>query len=123
MNPLNFATRPIKNLADAVLMPLRALWVVGLTGFINFATYNGHWWFKWVAFGMALAVLMAWARAAKTLLLLAVVGYVGWKVCQRYGAPARQAFDDWVARTRPQAAQVLQALRRPAAGGAGSGTA
>ncbi len=114
MNPLNFVTRPIRNLTDAVVMPFKALWVVGLTGFINWATYSGHWWFKWVAFGMAIAVLVAWARAAKTLLLLAVVGFVGWKVYQRYGAQARQQFDDWVARTQPQAAQVLQALRAPA---------
>ncbi len=115
MNPLNFVARPIRNLADAVLMPLKALWVVGLTGFINYVTYSGQWWFKWVAFGMAIAVLMAWARAAKTLLLLAVVGFVGWKIYQRYGAQARQQFDDWVARTQPQTAQVLQVLRSPVA--------
>ena len=116
MNPLSFVTRPVKDLTDAVLMPFKALWVVGLTGFINYATYSGQWWFKWVAFGMAIAVLVAWARAAKTLLLLAVVGFVGWKIYQRYGAQARQQFDDWVARKQPQAAQVLQALRRPDTG-------
>jgi hypothetical protein len=114
MNPLNLLTRPIGKLADAVLMPFKALWVVGLTGFINWVTFSGHWWFKWVAFGMAIAVLVAWARAAKTLLLLAVVGFVGWKIYQRYGAQARQQFDDWVARTQPQAVQVLQALRAAA---------
>lgn len=114
MNPLNFVARPIKNLADAVLLPFKALWVVGLTGFINWATFSGHWWFKWVAFGMAMTVLVTWARAAKSLLLLAVVGFVGWKVYQRYGAQARQQFDDWVARAQPQTAQVLHALRTPA---------
>ncbi|MBA4176878.1 MAG: hypothetical protein C0505_10015 [Leptothrix sp. (in: Bacteria)] len=120
MSPLSFVARPVKDLADAVLLPFKALWVVGLTGFINYATYNGHWWFKWVAFGMAIAVLAAWARAAKTLLLLALVGFVGWKIYQRYGATARQRFDDWVARTQPQTAQVLQALRRPEAPAPGS---
>lgn len=115
MNPLNFVTRPVKDLTDAVWMPFKALWVVGLTGFINWATYSGQWWFKWVAFGMTIAVLVAWARAAKTLLLLAVVAFVGWKIYQRYGDAARQRFDDWVARNQPQAAQVLQALRQPPA--------
>jgi hypothetical protein len=80
------------------------------------------WWFKWVAFGMAIAVLVAWARAAKTLLLLALVGFVGWKIYQRYGAQARAQFGDWVARTQPQTAQVLQALRAPAPPAATPGT-
>lgn len=106
-----FVTRPVKNLADAVLMPLKALWVIGLTGAINAMTYHGQWWFKWVAFGMGIAVLVAWARAARTLLVLALVAWVGMKIYKRYGAPARQQFDDWVARTQPQAAQVLQALQ------------
>jgi hypothetical protein len=118
MNPLKFVTRPVKNLADAVLMPFKALFVVGLTGAINALTYHGQWWFKWVALGMGIAVLLAWARAAKTLLLLALVAWVGMKIYQRYGAQARQQFDDWVARAQPQAAQVLQALRAPAAAGA-----
>lgn len=122
MNPLKFITRPVKNLADAVLMPFKALFVVGLTGTINALTYHGQWWFKWVALGMGIAVLMAWARAAKTLLLLALVAWVGSKIYRRYGAQARQQFDDWVARARPEAAQVLQALRAPAAPrGAGPG--
>jgi hypothetical protein len=124
MNPLRFITRPVKNLADAVLMPLKALWVIGLTGAINAMTYHGQWWFKWVAFGMGLAVLLAWARAARTLLVLALVAWVGMKIYRRYGAQARQQFDDWVARTQPQAAQVLQALRAPGAGAsAGPGAA
>ena len=114
MNTFSTITRPVKNLTDAVTMPFRAAFVIGLTGFINYATFSGVWWFKWVAFGMAIAVLVAWARAAKTLLLLALVAFVGWKIYQRYGAQARQRFDDWVANTQPQAAQLLQALRAPA---------
>ena len=120
MNALFVVTRPVKNIADAVFMPFKALWVVGLTGFINAVTYNGHWWFKWVAFGMAIAVLVAWARAAKTLLLLGLIGLVGWQIYKRYGAQARQRFDDWVVRAQPQAAQVLQALRSPVSAGPGS---
>ncbi len=115
MNPIKFVTRPVRDLTQAVLMPFKALFVIGLTGFINWMTFAGHWWFKWVAFGMGIAVLVAFARAAKTLLLLAVVAWVGWKIYQRYGAAARQRFDDWVARAQPQAAEVLGALRTPGA--------
>jgi hypothetical protein len=113
MNPLSFATRPVEDLADAVLMPFRALFVIGLTGFINWMTFSGTWWFKWVAFGMGIAVLVSFARAAKTLLVLALVAWVGWKIYQRYGQAARARFDDWVARTQPKAAEVLAALRTP----------
>ncbi len=113
MNPLSMLLRPVKTLADAVLLPLKALWVVGISGFVNWMTYSGHWWFKWVAFGMGIAVLVAWARAARLLLVLALVAFVGWQIYKRYGAAARRQFDDWVARTQPQAAQVLQALRVP----------
>ena len=113
MNPFRFVTRPVTDVGRALWMPFRALFVIGLTGFINAVTYSGTWWFKWVAFGMAIAVLVSFARAAKSLLLLALVAWVGWKIYQRYGAAARQAFDDWVTRTQPQAAQVLGALRSP----------
>ncbi len=110
MNPLSFITRPVRDLTQAVVMPFKALFVVGLTGTINAMTYHGTWWFKWVALGMGIAVLVAFARAAKTLLILALVAWVGMKIYRRYGEQARTAFDDWVAKTQPQAAQVLQAL-------------
>ena len=113
MSPFSFVTRPVKNIADAVIMPFKALFVIGLTGLINAMTFHGVWWFKWVALGMGIAVLVAFARAAKTLLLLALVAWVGMKIYQRYGQAARQKFDDWVAQAQPQAAQVLQALRSP----------
>ena len=121
----SFVTRPVRDQTDAVVMPFKALFVVGLTGTINAMTYHGVWWFKWVALGMGIAVLVSLARAARTLLLLALVSWVGWKIYQRYGAAARQRFDDWVAQAQPQAAEVLQALRspRPAAGAPeGAGT-
>jgi hypothetical protein len=121
MNPFSFVTRPVKHVADAFIMPFRALFVVGITGFINAMTFHGVWWFKWVALGMGIAVLVAWARAAKTLLLLALVAWVGTKIYKRYGAAARQAFDEWVTKTQPQAAQVLQALRQPHHGAGAAG--
>jgi hypothetical protein len=121
MNPLHFVTRPVSDVGRALWMPFRALFVISLTGFINWMTYSGTWWFKWVAFGMAIAVLVSFARAAKSLLLLALVAWVGWKIYQRYGDSARKSFDDWVARTQPQAAQVLAALRAPRPTGPVSG--
>jgi hypothetical protein len=115
MNPLRFVFSPIRDLTQAVVMPFKALFVVGLTGAINAMTYHGVWWFKWVALGMGIAVLVSLARAARTLLLLALVAFVGYKIYQRYGQEARKRFDDWVARTQPQAAQVMAALRGPQA--------
>lgn len=115
MNPLRFVTRPVENLIDAVVMPFKALFVVGLCWFINSMTTPGNWWFKWVALGMGIAVLVAWARAARTLVGLAVVAFVGWWLYRRYGTEARQRFDDWVARTRPETAQVFELVRGGAA--------
>ena len=103
---------PLRDLTQAVTMPFRALFVVGLCAVINAMTYSGRWWVQWVALGMGIAVLVAWARAAKSLLTLAVIAGVGWWVWRRWGDDARAAFDAWVARTRPQAAQVVEVLRR-----------
>ncbi len=103
--------RPLHHLSQAVVMPLKALFVVGLCATINAMTYGGTWWVKWVALGMGIAVLVAWARAAKTLLLLALVAFVGWKIYQRYGQQARDRFDSWVVQQKPQAAEVLHSLR------------
>ena len=114
MNPLNFVTRPVRNLTQAIVMPFKALCVVGLCFVINWMTSPGHWWVQWVALGMGIAVVVAWARAAKTLIMLAVVAWVGWKIYQRYGEAARQRFDDWVARTQPQVAEVVDLFRSPA---------
>jgi hypothetical protein len=122
MHPLRFLFSPITDLTRAVLLPFKALFVVGLTGTINALTYHGVWWFKWVALGMGIAVLLAFARAARTLLLLAVVAWVGWKLYLRHGEEARRRFEDWVAGTQPKAAEVLAVLQRerPQAGGTAS---
>ena len=80
MNPLRFVFSPIRDISKAIVMPFKALFVVGLTGAINAMTYNGTWWFKWVAFGMGIAVLVAFARAAKTLAMLALIAWAGWKI-------------------------------------------
>lgn len=113
MNPIKLVTRPARDLWRAVTLPFTALFVIGLTGFINWMTYSGQWWFKWVAFGMGIAVLVAWARAAKSLLLLALIAFVGWQIYKRWGGPARERFDEWVAKTQPKAAEVFEIWRAP----------
>ena len=110
---INLVTRPVSDIGRAIVMLCKALFVVGLTGFINWMTYSGSWWFKWVAFGMGIAVLVSFARAARSLLLLALVAWAGWTIYKRYGADARRHFDDWVARTQPPASQVLDAVSAP----------
>ena len=115
MNPLKLVTRPVSDLTQAIVMPFRALFVVGLCLFINWMTFGGVWWVQWVALGMGIAVLVAWARAARTLLVLGVVAFVGWQLYKRYGAGARAAFDAWVARSNPRTAQVLEIFASPSA--------
>ena len=114
MNPLDPVVRPFKNIAQAVVMPFKALFVVGLCALINLMTSPGHWWFQWVALGMGIAVVVALARGAKSLLLLALLFFGGRWVYRRYGAQAKAQFDAWATRTQPQAAQVVQALRNVA---------
>lgn len=109
MNPLAFITRPIEDLNNAVLMPFKAVFVVGLCWAINAMTYTGVWWVKWVALGMGIAALVAVARGVRTLMVLALAGWVGLKIYKRYGPAARAQFDAWVQRSNPGAAQMLRA--------------
>ena len=88
-----------------VTMPLKALFVVGLCGLINYMTFNGTWWVKWVALGMGIATVVALAKGLRTLLLLALIWWAGRKIYQRYGQAMRDRFDAWVARTNPSWAQ------------------
>jgi hypothetical protein len=115
MNLFRLITRPIKSLTDAIFMPFKAIFVVGLCALINWMTYSGSWWFKWVALGMGIAVVLAFARAAKTLVVLALVAWGGHWIYKRYGAEARTRFDEWADRTQPQAHQVLEVIRGGAA--------
>lgn len=111
MNPLRFATRPVGHLYAAIVMPFKALFVVGLCALINAMTTPGHWWVKWVALGMGIAVLVAWARALRSVFALALVALVGWWLYRRFGAQARAQFDDWVARSQPAPQRLFEVLR------------
>ncbi len=115
MSLLRSVTRPVRNVTDAVFMPFKAVFVVGLCWVINAMTYQGTWWVKWVALGMGIATVVAVARGAKTLLLLALAAWVGLKIYQRYGQAARERFDDWFNKTQPDAGAVLAVLRAPQA--------
>ncbi len=102
--------RPIKDLTDAVTMPFRALFVVGICWFINAMTSPGHWWVWWVALGMGIATLVAWAKGRRTAAVLLLAFFVGRWIYRRYGAQARAAFDQWVKTSQPKAAEVIQAF-------------
>lgn len=111
MNPLKIVTRPARDLARAVILPFQAVFVVGLCWVINAMTYQGTWWVKWVALGMGIAVVVALARAARSLLVLALVAWVGHQLYKRWGPQARAVFEQWVQRTRPEAADVFAVWR------------
>jgi hypothetical protein len=103
--------RPIRDLTQALTMPLRALFVVGLCWVINAMTYSGVWWVKWVALGMGIATVVALARGLRTLVVLGLVWWVGRQLYSRYGQAARDRFDAWVDRAQPRAAEVMRALQ------------
>lgn len=95
MNLLSIVTDPIATLWDAAARPIKAVFVVALCYCINRVTAPGNPWWHWVAFGMAIAVLVAWARAFRTIVLLAVIYYVGRWICRNYGDAAKARFDAW----------------------------
>ena len=105
---------PVKDVWNLVAMPMKAVFVVGLCGLINWMTYAGTWWVKWVALGMGIATVVAVARGLRSLLLLALIAWAGRAIYRRYGQAVRERFDAWVARTNPQWAQwhdVVDAVR------------
>lgn len=122
MNPLHTLTMPVRDITRAITLPFKAVFVVGLCWAINAMTYQGTWWVKWVALGMGIAVAVALARAARSLLLLALIAWVGHRLYQRWGPQARAVFEQWVQRTQPQAAQVMAVWRDGGVPGAGADT-
>ena len=105
---------PLRDLTQALTMPFRALFVVGLCAVINAMTYSGHWWVQWVALGMGIATVVAVGKGLRTLLLLALIAWAGRVIYRKYGQTVRDRFDTWVSRTNPQWAQwhdVVDAVR------------
>lgn len=83
---------PVSDLFRAVVYPIKAVFVVGLCWFVNTMTSpHAHWW-RWAAFGMTIGLIVAWARALKTLVATAGVAGVGYLVyrwwIRRHPTPA-----------------------------------
>ncbi len=95
MNPLRLVTSPFSTLSRAITAPLNFIFVVGLCFFINWMVSPGNWWVKWVAFGMGIAVIVAWARALKLLFVVGVLAAIGYFIYKRYGAEAKARYDAW----------------------------
>lgn len=101
---------PVKDLYRMVSVPLQAVFVVGLCALINHMTYAGTWWVKWVALGMGIAAAVALVRGLRTLLVMALVWWVGRALLRRHGEAVRQRFDAWVAGRDPQWRGARQAM-------------
>jgi hypothetical protein len=76
---------PVRTVADAFAKPFKFLYVVGLCCLINVVTSPGHWWVQWVALGMGIAVIAAWARAVKLLVAAGAVAALGAWAYRRWG--------------------------------------
>jgi hypothetical protein len=119
MPSLSAMLSPLHDIGHAIAMVFRALFVVGLCAVINAMTSPGYWWFKWVALGMGIAVVVALAKAVRALVLLALLAWAGRWLYRRYGAAAKAQFDDWAQRSQPAPSQVLLALRDHSSAAAG----
>jgi hypothetical protein len=118
------AMRPIKDLTEAVTMPLRAVFVVGLCWAINAFTYQGTWWVKWVALGMGIATVVALARGLRTAAVLLLAAWAGRALYRRYGPEAKARFDEWMDGRDASVGDVMRATAsafRPAPPRPGSG--
>ena len=111
MNPLRLISSPFSTLTRAITAPLNFIFVVGLCLFINWMVSPGNWWVKWVAFGMGIAVIVAWARALKLLFIVGVFAAIGYFIYKRYGAEAKAKYDAWRKGGEPkQPADAVQFL-------------
>ena len=111
MNPLRFITSPVSILTRAISAPLKFIFVVGLCLFINWMVSPGNWWVKWVAFGMGINVIVAWARVAKLLFVVGALALIGYFIYKRYGAEAKARYDAWRKDGEPkQPAEAVQFL-------------
>jgi hypothetical protein len=112
MNPLNILfNNPVADVVRAIVMPFKFVFVVGICFLINWMTFSGYWWVKWVALGMGIAVLVSWARLIKSLFIVAIVAAIGYFIYKRYGAAAKAKFDAWRNEGQPkQPSEAVQFL-------------
>jgi hypothetical protein len=104
---------PIKDLTEAVTMPLRAVFVVGLCWIINSFTYSGVWWVKWVALGMGIATVVALAKGLRTAAVLLLAAWLGRHLYRRYGESVRAQFAQWMGSREASVADVMAAAAQP----------
>jgi hypothetical protein len=81
---------PISTLHQAITLPFKAIFVIGICAFINVSTSPGHWWVQWVVLGMGIAVITAWARAVKVMIAGGALIVIGNWAYQRWGDDGRQ---------------------------------
>lgn len=90
---------PVSTVSRAITLPFTAVFVVGLCFVINWMTAPGHWWVQWVALGMGIAVVVAWARALKLLLAGGALVVLGNWAYQRWGDEGRRRVDEWIGKS------------------------
>lgn len=94
---------PLRTLREAVTLPFTAVFVVGLCLLINWLTSPGEWWVQWVALGMGIAVVCAWARALRLLVIAALLAVVGGWAYRRWGDAGRERVAAWLQPAPPPA--------------------
>ncbi len=108
---------PVKDVLQAVTMPIKAIFVVGICWVVNAMTFSGKWWVWWVALGMGIATVIALGRGLRTLLLGLFLWWAGRALYRRYGQVVRERFDAWVQRTNPNWGQFGDVVRAMQPGG------
>ena len=94
---------PFRTIHEAVTLPFTAVFVVGLCFFINWMTSPGHWWVQWVALGMGIAVICAWARAIKLAIIAGLLAVGGKWAYDRWGEKGRAKLRDFLQPPTPPA--------------------
>lgn len=89
---------PVRTVTDAVSKPFKFLYVVGICLVINAITSPGHWWVQWVALGMGIAVVVAWARAVRLLVAAGALAALGAWACGRRGEAGKSRVERFFAR-------------------------
>lgn len=93
---------PLRTVHDAITLPFTALGTIGLCFAINWMTSPGHWWVQWVVLGMGIAVVTAWWRALKLVVVAALLAVLGRWAYQRWGEAGRERVQAWLQTPPPR---------------------
>jgi hypothetical protein len=91
---------PVRTMREALTLPFTAIFVVGLCFVINWMTAPGFWWVQWVALGMGIAVVCAWARAIRLLIAGGALAVIGAWAYRRWGDAGSATLRRWVGDAR-----------------------